>query len=267
MQNAAGKGNFMIRLIASDLDGTLLEKDVRELDGETIRILNEVVRRNVMFAPASGRQITSLKRLFRNVEQDLVYICENGALVKYKGETLMKSTMERRLGIEIMKDIYSVPNCEILLSGEETSYLMPKSDAYLHRIRDVVKNNVTVIRDFSEVKEDFIKIAVCDLSGIVHSREHFEKKWAGKVQTAVSGELYLDFNAVGVNKGSAVRAIQKKFGIDRKETAVFGDNYNDIEMFHEAEYSFVMETAAEDVKKHAKKRITSVAKTIQTLYS
>lgn len=257
----------MIKFIASDLDGTILQKGAQEIDEETAAVLNRVTEQNVLFAPASGRQITSLKRLFRNVKSDLVYICENGALVKYKDETLMKCAMDRSIGIEIMKDIYSVPNCEILLSGEETSYLMPKSEAYLHRIRDVVKNNVTVIRDFSEVKEEFIKISVCDLSGIANSREHFERNWAGKVQVAVSGELYLDFNAVGVNKGRAVRAVQERFGIDRSETAVFGDNYNDIEMFHEAEYAFVMETAVEDVKKHAGKQITSVAKTIETLYS
>lgn len=257
----------MIKFIASDLDGTILQKGAMEIDRETISVLNEVTEQNVLFAPASGRQITSLRRLFKDVKQDLVYICENGALVKYKDETLMKCAMERELGIAIMKDIYSVPNCEILLSGEETSYLMPKNEAYVHRIRDVVKNNVTIIRDFSEVKEDFIKISACDLSGIVHSGEYFLKKWAGKTQAAVSGELYLDFNAVGVNKGRAIRAVQEKFGIGRDETAVFGDNYNDIEMFHEAKHSFVMDTAAEDVKKHAKKQITSVAKTIRTLYS
>lgn len=257
----------MIKFIASDLDGTILQNGAQEIDGETVRVLNDITMQGVLFAPASGRQITSLKRLFRKVEQDLVYICENGALVKYKDETLMKCAMERELGIAIMKDIYSVPNCEILLSGEDTSYLMPKSEAYVRRIRDIVKNNVTIIKDFSEVKEEFIKISVCDMSGIVHSGRHFLEKWSEKTQAAVSGELYLDFNAVGVNKGRAVRAVLEHFGIQREEAAVFGDNYNDIEMFHEAAHSFVMETAVEDVKKHAKKQITNVAKTIRTLYS
>lgn len=257
----------MIKFIASDLDGTILQKGAQEIDRETVRVLNDITKKGVLFAPASGRQITSLKRLFREVEQDLVYICENGALVKYKDETLMKCAMERELGIEIMKDIYSVPNCEVLLSGEETSYLMPKSEAYVRRIRDIVKNNVTIINDFSEVKEDFIKISVCDMSGIAHSSEYFLEKWSKKTQTAVSGELYLDFNALGVNKGKAVRAVLEHFGIHREEAAVFGDNYNDIEMFHEAARSFVMETAVEDVKKHAEKQITNVAKTIRTLYS
>lgn len=257
----------MIKFIASDLDGTILQKGAQEIDRETVRVLNDITKKGVLFAPASGRQITSLKRLFREVEQDLVYICENGALVKYKDETLMKCAMERELGIAIMKDIYSVPNCEILLSGEETSYLMPKSEAYVHRIRDIVKNNVTIIKDFSEVKEEFIKISVCDMSGIAHSSRHFLEKWSGKTQAAVSGELYLDFNAIGVNKGRAVRAVLEYFGILKEEAAVFGDNYNDIEMFHEAAHSFVMETAVEDVKKHAEKQITNVAKTIRTLYS
>lgn len=47
-----------------------------------------------------------------------MYISDNGALVRYKGETIVKTPMDYNLAIEIAKDIISVPNCEVLLSGE-----------------------------------------------------------------------------------------------------------------------------------------------------
>lgn len=255
-----------MKLVASDLDGTILKKGAQNVDDETISVINGLLEKGVMFAPASGRQITSLKRLFKDVNHELIYICENGAYVKYKDRTVLKRTMDRELGIEVMKDIYSMPDCEILLSGEETSYLMPKSEQYLHRIRDVVKNNVQVITDFSQVKEDFIKISVCDMSGIANSRKHFEEKWADKIQVAVSGDLYLDFTAPGVNKGSAIREIARQFNIAGQDIISFGDNYNDIEMFKESGVACVMKSAADEVKKYAHRETDSVSETIREMF-
>lgn len=256
-----------MKLVASDIDGTILKKGAQQVDDETICAINKMMQKGVMFAPASGRQITSLRRLFKNVNHEMIYICENGAFVKYKDKTLLKRTLEQKLGIEIMKDIYQMPDCEILLSGEETSYLMPKTEQYLHRIRDVVKNNVQVITDFSQVKEEFIKISVCDLSGIANSRKHFEEKWADKVSVAVSGELYMDFTAPGVNKGSAIKEISKQFQIASEDIISFGDNYNDIEMFIESGTACVMKSAADEVKKYANMETDSVAKTICEIFS
>jgi len=73
---------------------------------------------------------------------------------------LYKARVDRQLGLNIMEDIYEREGCEVLLSGEETSYLLPKSDEYVDYMINSVKNHVTVIKDFNDVKEDFIKNGV-----------------------------------------------------------------------------------------------------------
>lgn len=256
-----------IKLVASDLDGTLLLNGAMKLDDMSVDVINKITDMGILFAPASGRTAISLSKLFACVKNDLIYICENGALVRYKGENISKSPMRRDISIEIMKDIYSMPNCEVLISGENTAYLLPKSEAYVKRMREVVKNDVTIIKNFTDITEDVIKVSVCDMSGIANSREHFEKKWADKIQVAVSGQLYLDFNEIGVNKGMALKTIMDKFSINQEETAAFGDNYNDIELLSVAGNSYVMETAADEVKRYGKKVVSNVAKTLSTLYS
>ena len=97
----------MVKFVASDLDGTLLLNGAQSIDESAIQYINKLVDKGVIFAPASGRQITSLKRLFGAVSDKLAYIAENGALVEYKGETIGKTAMDRKLALEIIEDVLS----------------------------------------------------------------------------------------------------------------------------------------------------------------
>ena len=96
----------MIKLIASDMDGTLLQNGIRQVSREQLSIIKELTDAGIMFAPASGRQYTNLMRNFEPVRDKLIYICENGSFVKYKGETIYKKSLDRNLGLAIMEDIY-----------------------------------------------------------------------------------------------------------------------------------------------------------------
>ena len=124
----------MVKFVASDLDGTLLLNGAQSVDESAIQYINKLVDKGVIFAPASGRQITSLKRLFGAVSDKLAYIAENGALVEYKGETIGKTAMDRKLALEIIEDVIEQPNCEVLVSGEHTAYIKPKSQEYYYRM-------------------------------------------------------------------------------------------------------------------------------------
>ena len=53
-----------IRLICNDIDGTLLQYGKKELEGEIFEQIRELHRRGILFCPASGRQYTSLRKLF-----------------------------------------------------------------------------------------------------------------------------------------------------------------------------------------------------------
>lgn len=241
----------MYKFISSDMDGTILLNGAQTVDERTIRNVEKLTQMGVVFAPASGRQYPTLKRQFGRISEGLAYISENGAFVIYKNDVILKSKLDRELGLDIIREIYDTPNCEVLISGEQVSYLKPKTEGYLHRIRDVVKNKVVIVEDFKDIKEDFLKISACDLSGIKNSKDRLSAGFEGMAQIAVSGNLYLDFTAIGVNKGRAVKAITESLGIKREETASFGDNFNDIEMFHATGDAYCMNNAAEAVKIHA----------------
>lgn len=242
----------MVKFIACDLDGTLLLNGAQSVDESAIQYIDRLVESGVIFAPASGRQITSLKRLFEPISNKLAYIAENGALVEYRGETIGKTPMDRKLALEIIEDVIAQPNCEVLVSGEHTAYIKPKSEEYHYRMTKVVNYHTTLVDKFTDIDEDILKIAVCDMSGIKNSKGHFINKWSDRASVLVSGELYLDFMDSAVNKGRGIEQIQKYFGLKPEECMAFGDNYNDIAMLDKVYYSYVMEKAASDVKKHGR---------------
>lgn len=255
----------MLKLIASDLDGTLLQNGAQSLTDEAVRLIKALQEKGVIFTAASGRQYPNLYRLFGELSENMAFICENGAYVVYKGQEIASTPMNRELGIEIMKDIYSMDGCEVLLSGKNTSYLQPKTEAYLHRMKYIVKNNVTLVGDITKVEEPFLKISVCRLDGIDEVAEHFHTTFGHRAKATVSGFAWLDFTAEDVNKGTALTALQQKLSITPEETMVFGDNYNDLDMFSCAGTSYVMSAAVPEVKAYANAEAATVEEVLARL--
>ena len=69
-----------IRLIASDIDGTLLQNGRTEITPQLFSQVRALKERGIIFCAASGRQHGSLRKLFQPVETEIYYICENGAI-------------------------------------------------------------------------------------------------------------------------------------------------------------------------------------------
>ena len=255
----------MIKLVASDLDGTLLQNGSQSLDPIVIDLVKELKKLGIIFVAASGRQYANLRRLFEPVKDEIAYIAENGALVIYNGSILSKSVIDRNIGEEILIDIRNREGCEILLSGMNTSYLEPKSAKYAEHMKYTVKNNVTVVSDILSVTEDYLKISVCEKEGIENSQQYFEDRWSDKVTVVTSGNQWLDMIASGVNKGNGIRLLQKKLGILPEESMAFGDNYNDIEMLQAVSYDYAMKNGVDKVKSLCKYHTESVEDVLQDL--
>lgn len=253
----------MIKLIASDLDGTLLQNGAQILTEEAKQRIAELQKMGILFVAASGRQYPNLCRLFGKLSEKMLFICENGAYTVQNGQELDSIPMNREMGIALMQDIYAKEHCEVLLSGKNTSYLQPKTEDYVHRMCSIVKNNVQIVEDLTKVEEPFLKISAYRADGISLSEEYFRNRWGKHLQAVVSDRLWMDFTAFDVNKGQALKKIQMTLGITKEETMVFGDNYNDIEMLEQAEYSFVMEDAPEPIKQYGRYGSKQVEETLR----
>lgn len=151
----------MTRLVACDIDGTLLDGSTAIAPAVFTQI-RRLSRLGVYFCPASGRQYSSLRRLFAPVAGQLSCLCENGAVVFGPGDPgliLSKTEMAREQALALCRDILALPRCEVLISGANTSYLCPKQSDVVSLMRDFVGNNVALLSAPEETPEAIVKVS------------------------------------------------------------------------------------------------------------
>lgn len=205
--------------IACDLDGTLLLDGARSLRDHTCELIHDLRKKGILFFAASGRQYTNLKRLFEPLGEEIEYLCENGCISFYQGKELHKENMECSLGQELIRAIQETKDAEVLVSGVMESYVQPKNMRFYYHMRDVVKNDVTMVPDILKTEEKYMKISVYEEGG-------FQRRCT----VVTGGDDWLDMMPLKVNKGSALTKVLDQLGIEPEECMAIGDNENDLEM-------------------------------------
>ncbi len=240
----------MIRLIACDLDGTLLDS-AKNLPKEFPKIIEQLKEKDVYFAVASGRSYAGLKEMFADYLDDLVFICDNGAFVMYKGERLHLDLMKRedvKELVQVSRDLDGL----ILLCGMKGTYHEPAKTKEANDEIATYYTNRVMVEDSMEVNDDIFKVALYDgLGSEEHAYPYLVGKYGDKYNGQTSGEFWMDIMNGGTNKGSALKAIQERLGISGEETMAFGDYMNDYELLENAKYSFAMANAHPRIKEIA----------------
>lgn len=257
----------MIKLIASDLDGTLLQNGAQSLPPDVIPFIETLATKyGILFVAASGRQYPNLVRLFGSASKHMAFICENGSLVFYQDKLIASHPMERDTALTISHDILSLPGCELQISGEKTCYLIPKEESFVDRMVNHVKNNIKLLATPEDHPEPYYKISIYEASGIAtgHGPELLARH-KDKSQGTISGFAWLDFVAPDINKGRALTELIEILGISPEECAAFGDNYNDLEMLSAVKYGYVMNNAIEEIKKQFNYHCDDVVTAIKEL--
>lgn len=240
----------MIRLVASDIDGTLLFHGPGDPPGIDPVIFQEIRRleeKGILFCPTSGRQYGSLRRIFGPVADRLHYICANGAVVfgpGDPGELINKTGMERDSAIKLCHEILSIPQCELVICGAKASYLCPKQEDYMVLFRDLVGKEVVVLPSPEAMPEAITKVTAYCRNGTKEPEELLAPRWK-HFHPAVSGPVWLDFTLA--DKGTGLKQLCDSLGIDLSEVMAFGDNYNDIPMLEIVGRPYIMEGAAPDL--------------------
>lgn len=256
----------MIRLIASDIDGTLLQNGAVEIPREIFEHIHRLEAKGILFCPASGRQYASLRRLFAPVADKVPFLCENGAVVYGSGSPgpiLSKTAMDRRLAEALCRDIIALPGVEVLISGADTCYLCPKGPDVEEQIRWFLGNRTTLVPSPEAVPEDIIKVSAYCSGTLDAAKDALFPKWGRHFRAAVAGEVWLDFTLA--DKGSGLAQLCGALGIRLEDVMAFGDNYNDLPMLERAGHPYLMENAAPELRARAFSHCRRVAEILETL--
>lgn len=256
----------MIRLIASDIDGTLLQDGETAIGPVIFQQIRRLREKGILFCPASGRQYSSLRRLFAPAADELYYICENGAVVfgpGHPGPVLGMTPMNRQSALALCREILALPRCEVLISGANTSYLCPKQADIVDHIRFFVGDHICILPGPEAVEEDIVKVSAFCWDGAPGVEALLAPRWGGVFRCAVSGEKWLDFTLA--DKGLGLRQLCAVLGIRLEEVAAFGDHDNDLAMLRLAGTAYMMESAAPELRSQFSHRCRRVEDVLRNL--
>ena len=85
----------MIKLVASDMDGTLLNEQ-GNIPSHFWEIEKNLEEKQILFCAASGRQYFNLELLFSSIKNNTIFLAENGALVIFRDKVLFENSMSKK---------------------------------------------------------------------------------------------------------------------------------------------------------------------------
>lgn len=240
----------MIKLIVSDIDGTLIPYGQTSFSPRLMPLIGRLLDKGILFCPASGRQLHSLQRLFEPLSNRLPMLCENGAAVFGPGEqeqtrpVLGRVSLPRQDAMAMARDILKIPQCCLFLSGINTGYAV--DSGFSQAVRAYTGNNTLVVPDPEDIQEEIIKVSAYALEDKEAVYARLAAKWADRYGLVYSGGGWVDISLT--DKGEGLKALCKAYGLALEQTAVFGDNYNDLHMLTLAGRAYLMEGAAPALK-------------------
>ncbi len=234
-----------IKLIACDMDGTLLD-DEDTIHHEFWPLVEQLHERGIVFSPASGRQYYNLLERFEPIADDVVFIAENGTYVVSKGQEISSNCLAPSV-VRALIDTGRVlgragADAGTVLCGKASAHIERADPAFLSEARKYY-HRLEVVDALQRVEDDILKVAIFDFESSERNCAPSFEQFASTHQVVVSGQHWLDVMNLGANKGAGIRQIQQALSIDRDQTMVFGDFLNDLEMMDEATYSFAMANA------------------------
>ena len=245
------------KLIACDIDGTLLMAGQSELPPDTAALIRRIIDAGIVFAPASGRQYVGLRKLFAQFDGEISYIAENGALAYAGDELVHRVALERSLGEEIAQTMLARPECEMYVAGIETCYIKPKSPSFVAHLQDVLRFDTTIVDDVSAIGEPFLKVSAYH-AALNPDCGFWTRTFGERCNVVLASPDWVDLSAKGSSKGAGVMAVCKRLGIDPADCVAIGDADNDVSMFDVVGCPIAMQHGSEMARAHACETTASV---------
>lgn len=260
-----------VRLVAIDMDGTLLPTFAQAVSERTAQALRMAQKAGITVAIATGRRMAYAAPLLKGLglRADMPMITSNGAVTRtLAGQAMDHCHLEARVArglcgllrpfgtlvftfdrtgkgelvLENLDDAHARISLWVEANRDAIEVVQPLERA-LDGGEDPIQGMVTGGLDRMKLAEQALK----------------QSQWRGHcecVRTEYPSRnlSILDLMPPGVTKGWALERLARRLGVDRRETMAIGDNWNDLDMLEWAGQGVLMGNATGELKAHAKMR-------------
>ena len=248
-----------IRLIALDIDGTLVGDDL-VIGERTMQAIGEATRRGISVSLVTGRMATSAVPFAQALSLTGPIVSQQGALIRAMpaadsqrpGRMLHHRSLRPAVTVEIVRW------CQERNMTPHFNYLewmiVGSTEERLEEYRLFVGGRLRIVPDIA-VRAHGPVTKVVALGEGHHSLEVLDEgraHFAGQAEVTLSHPRFLEFMAPGVSKGMGIRWLARRMGVPLAQCLAIGDQYNDLEMISEVGHGVAMPSAPAAVQAAAR---------------
>lgn len=247
----------MIKLIAVDMDGTLLQSD-NQIGEETKSTLKKADEAGIKIVPASGRPLPGvipyMEELGITGDENYAVLYNGGLVQSISGNALISHQFnydEFRKFIQLQKQN---PGINLHFMKEHDYWTLDRRLSVRMAAMSAVSGTPFVVKDFDEVPADF-QFIKAEYTGPKDKLDRLEKnipEWLKGYNVARSDPMILEINKREASKGKGIHQLAQKLGIKDNEVMIFGDQGNDMSMFQNTDFKKIaMGNAIDKIKDKA----------------
>ncbi len=252
-----------IRLIAIDIDGTLLNSKV-ELSHENRDALRRAHEAGIEIVLGTGRRHDFAMPIAASLGFDLWLFSSNGAITRStRGETFHRDLLPRETAVRLARSMAQYRNYMVLTFDRPAmgAIVCENHELLYGVIQRWMEKNAPFIEYISPIEnaltEDPIQAMVCGPIGLMDQAQadlealDFRRDFTAlRTQYDHRNLCIVDLLNAGCSKGHALERWARHRGFDRAEVMAIGDNYNDVEMLTFAGHPVIMGNACDDLKQN-----------------
>ena len=246
-----------IKLIATDMDGTILDSqgllDLPRLE----KILDRLEEKGIRFVIATGNEIHRVRQLLGHLTDRVVLIVANGAKIFENNQLIQVETWDNEL-VEKALTFFKGQECQNQFVITSMNGGFVKEGTIFTQLDKFMTPEMIELfyqrMNFVEELHPELFGGVLKMSLVVGEdrmdqvQEDFNQIFNGYVQAVSSGYGCLDIIQDGIHKAWALQELLKRWNIKSEEIMAFGDSENDVEMLELAGIAYAMENADEKAK-------------------
>lgn len=243
----------MLKLIACDLDDTLLRNDFT-VSEKNRKAINEVKKRGIKIIILTGRVTAAVKPIVGELDLDEPFGSFQGAKIvdPKTDEVLYSCQLEKNYILDILK---YAENNDIHVNIYDDKRIYVKSinkwsDFYKGFAREVEIIEVGSLQDY-DFKETPKVVFIDENEKLIKAYDDILKFKSDDINMFFSKKNFLEFTKKEATKGYALEFLAKKWCLEKHEIMAIGDNFNDLSMIEYAGIGVCMENGEEDMKKRA----------------
>lgn len=256
----------MIKLIASDLDGTILKND-HTIPEDNLKAIDSLKKNNIPFVVCTGKTYSVSKDICKNLNANYGIFGNGNQIINLSTgeeiETRILTLDEIKICFSIIQkhNLHVHAYTENTIITEKLMYMdLRNSILFSDTIQLKIVNSVL---DYIEKEKPIIlKLVLSSSCNLYHIKEELEKvtnlsivhinKTGIYKDTIINKEYeYLDISTFEVSKGNALNKLKNYLNLEKEDILSIGDNINDITMFESSGIGVAVNNAYDEVKKVA----------------